>query len=125
MFTITHQPATNVIAVTVSGFFDLEGFERYATEVEPIIHRAAQIGEGYLMLLDISGCSIQTQEIAAAVQRHLANVPRARFCAVVTGASPARMQARRMIGSPTIQIFEESASALSWLINSKLGKAAA
>jgi len=75
MFTVTRHPGSNIVEAALFGFFDPTASERYAAEVEPIIHHAARLSNGYLMLFDISGCPIQSQEVMAAFQRHVARVP--------------------------------------------------
>lgn len=124
MFTITHQPTYNIVEAALSGFFDMDEFERYVAEVEPIIRRAARQPDSYLMLLDVSGCAIQSQVIMAAFQGHLANVPKARLCAVVTGSSIVRLQVRRVMGAPNLKMFESRENGLAWLIEGQASQAA-
>ncbi|MBV9749762.1 MAG: STAS/SEC14 domain-containing protein [Acetobacteraceae bacterium] len=115
MFTITSDPARGLIQATLAGFFDVEGFQRYAAEAEALIRRTIARRGAYSILLDVSECAIQSQEVVAAFQRHVASVPRAKRCAVVTGDSIIRMQVRRMMRGPTMRACADRVSALEWL----------
>ena len=120
MFDITFDRHQSLVDATLSGFLALPEVARYAGKVEPIIRRAALVNGSYLMLIDVSGCSIQSQQVVAAFQQHVGGVPRARRCAVVTGSSIIRMQIRRIIGKgSTMRIFGDRGDATTWLIGTE------
>ena len=119
MFDINYDRPRNLIEATLAGFLSVPEVEQYAAKVEPLIHRAAALPRGYLMLIDVSGCSIQSQVVVTAFQQHVADVPRARRCAFVTGSSMVRMQIRRIIGQSTMQMFDSCDGAREWLLLEK------
>lgn len=115
MFTVAFDPARHLVQATLEGFLDPAEVARYAATVEPVVRRAARAPTGYVILLDLSGCAIQTQEVVAAFQKHVGGVPAARRCAIVTGSSAIRMQVRRVAHGPSRRVFADRAAALDWL----------
>lgn len=116
MFNVVYQPSFNLILATLSGLLSVEEVGRYVNEIEPVIQRASARVDGYRILLDVCECAIQPQAVVAAFQQHLARVPNARRCAVVTGRSTVRMQIRRILGeASTARAFEEYEQAHAWL----------
>ena len=117
MFEVKRHIQYNMVEATLAGFFDTESAGQYFAEVEPLIAKAAQISGGYRMLLDVSGCAIQSQDIMMLFGEHLARVPRSRACAVVTGNAAVRLQARRLMVASTFQTFATRADAIAWLLS--------
>jgi len=107
-------PPGDLILTTLSGFFTVAGAAAYAVEAEQLIKRTALQNGGYRLIIDVSGCSIQPQDVIAAFSAHVTAVPRARRLAVVTGSSIIRMQMRRIIGRSDIAMFESATDALIW-----------
>lgn len=69
-----------------------------------------------LTLCDVTECKIQAQEVVERFRtllRHLCL--RSRRIAFVTGASPAKMQVRRLIDRDAAGFFETHAEAEAWL----------
>ena len=116
MFNVAHAPAVNMIQSTMSGFLFLADVERYTAKVEPLILAAAAQNRSYLMLLDVSCCCIQSQEVVASFQEHVRRMPPARRIAVVTGDSSIRMQVKRIMEGPAMLMFDERSDALEWLL---------
>ena len=114
MFKLMVDPSYSLIESKLAGFLTVAEVQDYASEAEPLIDRCAARG-GYRMLIDVSGCSIQAQEVVTAFQRHVARVPQAQRLAVITGSSIVRMQVRRIISRSGIEMFSDRAAAMTWL----------
>jgi hypothetical protein len=105
----------DLIISTLEGFFSLPQVAAYTREVEALIGRCSLSHGGYRIVIDISTCAIQSQEVTAAFARHVSSVPRSRRVAVVTRSSIIRMQIRRVIGRPELAVFEHLPEALLWI----------
>lgn len=122
MFTVTPH-ANGLIEATLSGFLDVEEVRRYADIVAPAIRKMVARHGRYVMLLDVSDCAIQSQDVVAAFIQHAASVPRARRCAVVTGSSIIRMQVRRILQGPAMRMIADASIARAWLAEELLAPA--
>ena len=116
MFTVRYLPLTNMVIAELAGFLSLPEVHKFAAEAEVGIRRAAAKEGGYMILLDVSACAIQSRDVVEAFQQHVVQLPKARRCAVVTGSSLIRMQIRRIINNPSIQMFDNDLSAKAWLL---------
>lgn len=70
----------------------------------------------YVMIIDVSACPIQTQDVVTAMGKHMASMPKARAIAVVTGSSLARMQIRRLFTQSYARITESVEEARNWVL---------
>jgi hypothetical protein len=105
----------DLIIATLAGFFSLADVESYAREAEALIERCSREHGGYRILIDISDCAVQPQEVTAAFNRHVAAVPRSERVAVVTSSPMIRMQIRRIVGRRDLEVFEGLAEAQEWI----------
>jgi hypothetical protein len=69
----------------------------------------------YAMVIDVSACNIQAQDMIKAMGEHMAAMPKARAIAIVTGSSLARMQVRRLFTQPYARIVSTQEEALAWV----------
>lgn len=109
------SPSGERIVATLAGFFSVDDVSAYADEAERLIRYGYARHRGYRMLIDVSGCAIQSQDVIAAFTHHVASVPRARRLAVVAGSAAARMQISRVLDRPEIALFDSLCDAASWL----------
>ena len=109
------HPTGDLIVSTLSGFFNIDQVAAYTREAESLIGRCSLECGSYRIVIDISDCAIQSQEVTAAFARHVAGVPRSRRVAVVTASSIIRMQIRRIVGRPELAVFDEMADARRWI----------
>lgn len=114
-YSLQLRPPGDLIVATLGGFFTLPQVVAYTGEAEAMIERCLHTHNGYRILIDISDCAIQSQEVTAAFERHVAGVPRSRRVAVVTKSPIIRMQIRRIIGRPELAVFEHVSEALVWM----------
>lgn len=105
----------DLIVSTLAGFFSLPEVAAYSAETEALIERCSLAHGGYRILIDVSECAIQSQDVTAAFSRHVAGVPRSRRVAVVTTSPIIRMQIRRIVGRPELAVFEDLPEARIWI----------
>jgi hypothetical protein len=79
-----------------------------------IVHRL----RNYVMIIDVSACPIQAQDVVTAMGKHMVAMPKARAIAVVTGSSLARMQVRRLFTQPYARITRSVEDARKWVLES-------
>ncbi|MDB5679872.1 hypothetical protein [Sphingomonas bacterium] len=116
-FTITADPARDLIRIKMSGFFtpaDIAAF-RAARAVE---HAKLTCRRNrHLTLNDISGMQVQAQDIVTAFQSLLADPAyRSRRLAFVISRTLARSQLMRALEVRTARCFEDAATAEAWLL---------
>lgn len=116
MYAIAFRHERNLIDIRWTGLFDEPTVDAYADE---LIRRFRQEGfrPGYRLRMDMSACSVQPVQVAAAINRRLGAFHRASRIAIVTGSAITRLQVRRFMAQPYLRIFEHAPDALSWLIN--------
>lgn len=114
-FDIQRQPHGDLVTSTLAGFFKVADVAAYADRVEQAIRACIQRRGHYRMILDVSGCAIQSQDVIAAFIGHVQKMPAARRSAVVVGSSIVRMQIRRVMTRPNVEVFETLADAVAWV----------
>jgi hypothetical protein len=102
---------------TLSGFFDSRDFARFVADREKAFAKLTCAPNAHLTLVDLSACLLQPQVLAAAFQQLMADPrTRSRRMAFVFGASPTRMQVRRILAArDDIGLFIEEPEAMAWL----------
>ncbi|WP_137899360.1 STAS/SEC14 domain-containing protein [Sphingomonas sp. 2SG] len=117
MYAITFRHDLNLLDICWTGLFDEAGVDAYADE---LLRRFREAGFriGYRLRMDMSGCSVQPVEAAAAINRRLGNFPRASRIAIVTGSAITRLQVKRFMTQPYLRIFAAAGEALDWLVAS-------
>lgn len=105
-----------LIAVTLSGMLTVEETGDYINDLRRtfIGHR---LHNAYCMVIDVSDCPIQSQEMIKAMGEHMAAMPKARALAVVTGSSLARMQVRRLFKQPYARVVGTVEEGRAWVIH--------
>lgn len=78
---------------------------------------AARKLDAYAMVIDVSECPIQLQEMIKAMGQHMSTMPKARALAVVTGSSLARMQIRRLFTQPYARIVKTVEQGRAWVVS--------
>ena len=103
---------------TLSGFFDAQAFGGFVAERERAFAKLTCAPNAHLTLVDLSECLLQPQAVAAAFQGLMSQAERrSRRMAFVFGASPTRMQVRRILAErDDIGFFIDEESAMAWLI---------
>lgn len=117
MFTIQTDPRCRLIRITLCGMLTVADVkELYRQEHAAILAMGCPLGE-QLVLVDLSECPLQLQDIVAAFQQAMNSSAKAKRLALVTGSSLARMQARRITSRADAALFETEDEALAWLFD--------
>lgn len=116
-WTIETEPAKGLLRMVLAGTYSVADVERLDLERKSAIGALKIAFNHYVVLIDVRGCDISSQDVAAALNTAIGNpVFRARRCAMVVASTLVRMQARRVVDRPDLQFFEDPAEAEAWLL---------
>ncbi len=102
-----------IVEVTLGGMMSDEEVAAYIADLRRAL-LTHDLTRDYAMVIDVSACPIQSQTMIATMGRHMAQMPKARALAVVTGSSLARMQVRRLFTQPYARIVATIAEGRAW-----------
>jgi hypothetical protein len=126
MYRIAIDAPRRLVEVVLSGMLSVDEVGRYMSELRGGIDAAA-IGNDYAITVDVSACSIQTQDVIQAMGARMATMPKARAIAIVSESALARMQIRRLFHQPYARVVATQDDALAWVLRGEepmLGSAA-
>lgn len=114
MYVIEVDRPNELIEVRLGGMMPPDEVTSYINELKRlfIAHRF----RNYTMVIDVSDCPIQSQDMIQAMGQHMATMPKARALAIVTGSSLARMQVRRLFKQPYARITANRAEGRAWVL---------
>jgi hypothetical protein len=116
-FTAVADPHHDLVRLTLAGFFTVADVARFDAALYEAFSRMRCGPNAHLTVCDASGMKIQTQDVVAAFAAVMANPShRSRRLAIVTSASLARMQARRLTKRAEVGYFSDMAEAEAWLL---------
>jgi len=114
MYAMTFDHQRNLIDVAWKGLFSPEQVADYARACRERF-RAEGFAPGYKLRMDMSESAIQTQDAVLAFREAFRGFPPASRIAIVTPSAIARMQVRREMKQPYLQVFDAPEPALDWL----------
>ncbi len=114
MYRIEVDAANRVVEATLGGLMSVEEVGAYIGELRSTI--AAWRLNDYAMVIDVSDCPIQLQEMIRAMGEHMATMPKARALAVVTGSSLAKMQIKRLFTQSYARIVNTVEEGRAWVL---------
>ena len=114
MYTIRYVREFDLLDITWSGVFTPEEMVRYASDCCDCLRRE-KFKEGYLLRIVLSDDKPLPQATLAILADAFANYPASRRTAMVTNSAIARIQIRRTMMVPHMEIFDSPESALEWL----------
>jgi hypothetical protein len=115
MYDIQVDRAHSVIEATLSGMMTTEEVGAYIADLKRTF--VANNLCSYSMVIDVSQCPIQQQNIIKAMGVHMASMPKARALAVVVGSALARMQVRRLFTQPYARIVATFEEGRAWVVS--------
>ncbi|WP_157082828.1 hypothetical protein [Sphingomonas asaccharolytica] len=118
MFAIEIDPECKLITIRLSGLLTVEEVERLLHQEQSAVVALGYRSGEYLLLVDASGCVIQSQEVIAAFQAAVAatRLSAARV-AVVRGPSLTLLQTQRILRvRENAQIAATEVEARAWLM---------
>ena len=115
-FSITAEPARDLIRIRMSGFFGMDDIQRFIRERRKV-HAQLTCGPNeHLTLNDIRDIKIQSQDIVDAFRALLADPAyRSRRLAFVVAPTLTRTQLFRALDSRSARTFEDPWEAEAWL----------
>jgi len=116
MYRIAPYPESNRIEVELGGLMSVGEVAEYIAA----LRKAFIVGRfraGYAILIDVTACPIQPQDMIAAMRDHMGSMPKASRIAMVTGSSLSRMQVRRLMTQSYLRIFDTPDQARDWLLS--------
>ena len=115
MYRIEMDKAGGVVEVTLGGLMPVEEVTAYILDLK----RALIINalDSYAMVIDVSDCPIQSQDMIKAMGEAMASMPKARALAIVTGSALARMQIRRLFTQPYARIAATVPDGRAWVLS--------
>ena len=117
MFTIETDSRRRLVIMKLTGMLTVDDVtDLYRREHDAIRAMGCPLGE-QLVLVDVTECPLQLQDIVAAFQRSMDSHAKGKRVAMVTGSSLARMQVRRIMRRDASALFNSRAEALAWLLD--------
>ena len=114
MYTIATDAVRNLVRVDLSGLLTVDEVATHIAELRGVMLQD-RIRADYGIIIDLSACSVQTQDMVAAMAKHMATLPKAGSIAVVCTTVLARMQARRLFKQDHARVVTTSEEALAWV----------
>nr|WP_246359441.1 hypothetical protein [Sphingomonas yantingensis] len=71
----------------------------------------------YALIIDVSRCPVQAQDMIAAMRGHLGGMKNARAVAVVAGSMLVRLQLQRIFDQPFTRIANSYDEARAWVLS--------
>ncbi|RVT93501.1 STAS/SEC14 domain-containing protein [Sphingomonas crocodyli] len=115
MYTIQFNRAWNLLDISWSGLFTPDEMRRYAADCEAC-RRRERIEPGYRLRIVLTDNQPLPQDTLGVLGKVFENFPVSSRTAMVTKSAVARMQIRRTMMVPQMQIFDDPTAALAWLM---------
>jgi len=115
MYKIKVDKLNGLVEVELGGLMPTEEVAAYMHDLK--LQFALNGLRSYSMVIDVSRCPIQSQDMIRAMGEHMAEMPKARALGVVTGSSLARMQVRRLFTQAYARITETVSEAREWVLH--------
>lgn len=115
MYKIRIDRPKALVEVELGGMMSTEEVGVYISDLRNqfVVHQVRRYG----MVIDVTRCPIQSQDMIVAMGRHMATMPKAQALAVVVGGSLARMQVRRLFTQPYARIVASAEEGRAWVMH--------
>lgn len=115
MYHIHVDRAHSLVEATLSGMMTTHEVSAYIDELKRAVvaHRL----RGYSMIIDVTRCPIQQQDMIESMGEHMAAMPKANALAIVVGSALARMQVRRLFAQPYARIVANVEEGRAWVLS--------
>lgn len=114
-YSIAFHPELDLCDIHWTRLFTPDMAELYATDLTGRFV-AAGFSPGYRLRIAMSACLVQPRDAALAINTRLSDFPKASRIAVVVGSTLQRMQVRRFMSQPYLQIFDDRNASYRWLL---------
>lgn len=114
MYDIAIDGRSGLVEAKLGGLMPVEEVGAYIAELKRqfVLHGL----RSYAMVIDVTDCPVQSQDMIRAMGEHMATMPKARALAVVTASSLARMQIRRLFTQPYARITATVEEGRAWVL---------
>lgn len=115
MYKIVIDPTHALVRLDMEGMLSLAESDRL---VGDLIHsiREARLRR-YAIVIDVTRCGVQSQDMIAAMAAHLTKMQNAYAIALVTGTTLVRMQVQRIFAQPIAHFAATYDEALRWVLS--------
>lgn len=115
MHKVEYRRDLNLLDITWSGLFAPEDIESYKKDCIAC-WQAERFTSGYALRITLSDDKALPQQTLARLLNAFSDFPRPKRTAMVTRGAIARLQIKRALMKPDLEIFEEADGALDWLL---------
>jgi hypothetical protein len=115
MYSIKYHRQLNLLDITWSGLFTPDEMVQYAEDCRACWRRES-LQDGYRLRIVLADGNPLPQDTLAVLAGAFTDYPVSCRTAMVTTSAVARMQIRRTMMVPRMQIFETPEAALEWLM---------
>ena len=115
MYHIHVDRAHSVLQATLSGMMTTDEVIAYIADLKQAV--IANGLRSYSMIIDVTRCPIQQQDMIQTMGNHMAAMPKANALAVVVGSALARMQVRRLFAQPYSRIVANVEEGRAWVVS--------
>lgn len=116
MYAIRYVRGHDLLDISWSGLFTPEGMATYVEDCWACWKRE-QFRAGYLLRIALEDGQPLPQDTLRVLAGAFADFPKSRRTAMVANGAIARLQIRRAMMEPHMQIFETPEAALDWLLS--------
>jgi hypothetical protein len=115
MYSIRTDQRNNIIHVKLSGLMCVFEVSHYIGDLQVEFTRHNL--RDYAMVIDVTECPIQSQDMIRSMRYHMVSMPKARALAIVTGSSLARIQVRKLFTQPYARTVGTIDAGIAWVLN--------
>lgn len=116
MYKIEADAARNLVEVILSGMLDPDEVRSYIADLRHTM-AAKRIHAGYRLVIDVTTCTIQTQDMIQTMGEQMKAMPKAGAIAIVSASQLARMQIRRLFQQDYARIVKNFEEGRAWVLN--------
>ncbi len=126
-YSITVDMERHLVRLKLSGFWDLETYERYTCELDDMTTKAANAdrsAQNLRVLVDLRDHGLQSREVATAIHENLkkAAYSAQRHAVLISASFLHKTQAQRVSAPMKAQFFCDEEEAVMWLLSEPGGE---
>ena len=114
-FEVEADAIRNRLQITLSGFASMRDVKRFKGELDEALASLPARRGPHQLLYDVSGATIQSQDVVRALRQLATESPRTSAFALVNASALAGRQLERIFSGADYHVCEDRAQALQWL----------
>lgn len=114
MYKIAVDPIHALVRLQMNAMLGVPDTERLVADLIKTITEAKL--DNYALIIDVSQCPVQSQDMIASMERLLKHMKRVRALAIVTGKTLVRLQVQRIFLQPYARFASTTDEALKWVL---------